>query len=106
MEKEEIFNQLEKKIREELNDPCDHYDNKIKKMKITFKTKLAEDLGWDSMERYEFVYLIEEDMKIRVPDEKANEFETVGDCVNYIHENYERLKREYPQHFKINQKKK
>jgi acyl carrier protein len=30
------------------------------------------------------VYAIEEEMGITIPDEKANEFETVGDAVEFL----------------------
>jgi len=30
------------------------------------------------------VYAIEEELGITIPDEKANEFETVGDALEYI----------------------
>jgi acyl carrier protein len=40
--------------------------------------------GSDSLDTYELVYAIEEEMGISIPDEKANEFETVKDAYEYI----------------------
>ncbi|MGD6729603.1 MAG: phosphopantetheine-binding protein, partial [Pleomorphochaeta sp.] len=38
----------------------------------------------DSLDTYELIYAIEEEMGITIPDEKANEFETVRDAVEYL----------------------
>ena len=43
-----------------------------------------QDLGADSLDTYELVYAIEEEMGVTIPDEKANEFETVGDAVEFL----------------------
>jgi acyl carrier protein len=56
-----------------------------KKDKITESTYLRRDLGLDSLDQYEFAYLVEEEFNIRIPDEKAIvEFETFSDYINYI----------------------
>lgn len=44
------------------------------------------DLGADSLDTYELVYAIEEELHVSIPDEKANEFETVRDAYNFIKE--------------------
>ena len=36
------------------------------------------------MDTYELVYAIEEELGITIPDEKANEFETVKDALAFI----------------------
>ncbi|MGA2481399.1 MAG: acyl carrier protein, partial [Spirochaetia bacterium] len=36
------------------------------------------------LDTYELVYAIEEELSISIPDEKANEFETVRDALEYI----------------------
>jgi acyl carrier protein len=51
---------------------------------ITPNASFREDLGADSLDTYELVYAIEEELGITIPDEKANEFETVGDALEYI----------------------
>ena len=44
----------------------------------------GQDLGADSLDTFELVYAIEEEMGVEVPDEKANEFETVRDAIDFI----------------------
>lgn len=51
---------------------------------ITMQSSFRQDLGADSLDTYELVYAIEEELGITIPDEKANEFETVEDAVKYI----------------------
>lgn len=51
---------------------------------ITIDSSFRKDLGADSLDTYELVYAIEEEMGITIPDEKANEFETVKDAVDYL----------------------
>ncbi len=72
---EDIFPKVKKLIAEKLE---------IEGDKITLESSFRQDLGADSLDTYELVYAIEEEMGITIPDEKANEFETVGDAVNYI----------------------
>jgi acyl carrier protein len=55
-----------------------------KKDKITESAYLRGDLGLDSLDRYEFTFAAEEKFNIRIPDEEVNEFETLGDYINYI----------------------
>jgi acyl carrier protein len=75
MEQEELFEKMKKLIAEKLE---------IEEEKITLDASFRQDLGADSLDTYELVYAIEEEMGINIPDEKANEFETVGDAVEYI----------------------
>jgi acyl carrier protein len=56
----------------------------VEEDKIKMESSFRQDLGADSLDTYELVYAIEEEMGISIPDEKANEFETVQDAVNYI----------------------
>ena len=51
---------------------------------ISLDSSFRKDLGADSLDTYELVYAIEEEMGITIPDEKANEFETVKDAVDYL----------------------
>ena len=52
--------------------------------KVTLDASIRQDLGADSLDTYELVYAIEEEMGIQIPDEKANEFETVRDAYEFI----------------------
>ena len=75
MDQEELFDKMKKLIAEKLE---------IEEEKITLEASFRQDLGADSLDTYELVYAIEEELGISIPDEKANEFETVGDAVEYI----------------------
>ncbi len=52
--------------------------------KITMDASFRKDLGADSLDTYELVYAIEEELGVSIPDEKANEFETVKDAVDFL----------------------
>ncbi len=56
----------------------------IEESKVTPEATFRGDLGADSLDTYELVYAIEEETGVKIPDEKANEFETVGDAYNFI----------------------
>jgi acyl carrier protein len=72
---DELFEKMKRLIAEKLE---------IDAGKITMEATFRQDLGADSLDTYELVYAIEEEMGISIPDEKANEFETVKDAYEYI----------------------
>jgi len=72
---DELFEKMKKLIADKLE---------IDESKITLEASFRQDLGADSLETYELVYAIEEEMGISIPDEKANEFETVRDAYDFI----------------------
>ncbi|HUW41295.1 MAG TPA: acyl carrier protein [Rectinemataceae bacterium] len=72
---DDLFNKVKKIIAEKLE---------VEEDKITLEASFRQDLGADSLDTYELVYGIEEEMGITIPDEKANEFETVKDAYEYI----------------------
>ncbi|GAB1432743.1 acyl carrier protein [Spirochaetota bacterium] len=72
---DELFEKIKKIIADKLE---------VDESKITMDASFRQDLGADSLDTYELVYGIEEEMKIRIPDEKANEFETVKDAYDFI----------------------
>jgi len=72
---DELFDKVKKIIAEKLD---------VDESKITPEASFRQDLGADSLDTYELVYALEEEMGIQIPDEKANEFETVGDAVEFI----------------------
>ena len=72
---EELFEKLKKLIADNLEIEAD---------KIAMDSNFRQDLGADSLETYELVYAIEEELGISIPDEKANEFETVRDALDFI----------------------
>ena len=72
---DELFTKIQKLIAEKLE---------IDESKITLDSSFRGDLGADSLDTYELVYAIEEELGVSIPDEKANEFETVRDAYNFI----------------------
>ena len=75
---DELFEKMKGLIAEKLE-----LDD-AKKAEIKMTSSFRQDLGADSLDTYELVYAIEEEMGISIPDEKANEFETVQDAYDYI----------------------
>ena len=76
MDKNELLNKMKKLVAERLE---------IDESKVTEAASFRDDLGADSLDTYELVYAIEEELGITIPDEKANEFNTVGDALEFIH---------------------
>ncbi|MDR3312138.1 MAG: acyl carrier protein [Spirochaetaceae bacterium] len=72
---DELFQKMQKLIAEKLE---------IDISKITLDSSFRQDLGADSLDTYEMVYAIEEELGVSIPDEKANEFETVRDAYEFI----------------------
>lgn len=75
MTKDEIFNKLKGIVAEQLE---------IDESKVTYEASFRKDLGADSLDTYELIYAIENELNVQIPDEKANEFSTVGDAVSYL----------------------
>ena len=72
---DELFEKMKKLVSEKLE---------IDEDKITMDSSFRNDLGADSLDTYELVYAIEEELGISIPDEKANEFETIRDAYVFI----------------------
>lgn len=72
---DELFEKIQKLIADKLEIDAD---------KVTMDASFRQDLGADSLDTYELVYAIEEEMGVSIPDEKANEFETVRDAYEFI----------------------
>jgi len=72
---DELFEKIKKLIAERLG---------IEEERVTMEASFRQDLGADSLDTYELVYAIEEKMGVTIPDEKANEFETVKDAYEFI----------------------
>ena len=58
----------------------------VSKDQITKDTSFINDLGADSLDTVELVMELEEEFDITIPDEKAEEIQTVGQAVAYIEE--------------------
>lgn len=72
---DELFEKMKKLVAEKLE---------IDESKITMDSSFRNDLGADSLDTYELVYAIEEELGVSIPDEKANELETVRDAYEFI----------------------
>ena len=80
---DELFDKMKKLIADRLE---------IDEGKIAMDSSFRQDLGADSLDTYELVYAIEEELGISIPDEKANEFETVRDALEYIQSELDKKK--------------
>jgi len=72
---DELFQKMQSMICEKLE---------IDASKVTMDSSFRNDLGADSLDTYELVYAIEEELGISIPDEEANEFETVRDAYEFV----------------------
>lgn len=51
---------------------------------MTNDTKIAEDLGADSLDLVDLLMSIEDEFGVEIPDEEVENLRTIGDVVNYI----------------------
>ncbi len=72
---DELFNKMQELIADKLG---------VDKSKITMESTFRGDLGADSLDTYEMMYSVEEELGVKIPDEKANEFESVKDAYDFI----------------------
>jgi acyl carrier protein len=70
-----VFERVKEMIVEELS---------VEAEKVTMESRLAEDLGADSIDAVELIMNIEDEFEIQVSDEEAQNIKTVGDLVKYI----------------------
>lgn len=75
MDSKAVFEKVKALIAEKLE---------IDEGRILLNSSFRKDLGADSLDTYELVYAIEEELGVSIPDEKANEFETVQDAVDFL----------------------
>ena len=59
-------------------------DLRINADDITMEAELAGDLGINSLELADLVYLCEEKFNVVIDDEDLHNFNTVGDVVRYL----------------------
>jgi acyl carrier protein len=52
--------------------------------KVTRDASFVEDLGADSLDTVELVMAFEEEFGMEIPDEDAEQLQTVGDAITYI----------------------
>jgi acyl carrier protein len=54
--------------------------------KVTDEASFVEDLGADSLDTVELVMAFEEEFGIEIPDEDAEQMQSVGDAIKYLNE--------------------
>ena len=72
-------NSIEEKVRSIIVDQLG-----VESDKVTADAKFIEDLGADSLDTVELVMAFEENFDIELPDEEAEELQSVADVVAYI----------------------
>ncbi len=56
----------------------------VEQEKVTNEANFVEDLGADSLDTVELVMAFEEEFGIEIPDEDAEEMQTVGQAIAYL----------------------
>lgn len=51
---------------------------------MTVDTKIADDLGADSLDLVDLLMSVEDEFGIEIPDEDVENIQTIGDIVDYI----------------------
>ena len=70
-----VFEKVRKIIAEQLN---------VEEERIEMSTNLMKDLEADSLDAVEIIMAIEDEFGIEVPDEDAENLQTVADLVHFI----------------------
>ncbi len=58
----------------------------VEQEKVTEEANFVEDLGADSLDTVELVMAFEEEFGIEIPDEDAEQMQTVGQAIKYLTE--------------------
>lgn len=56
----------------------------VEKEKVKLDSKIADDLGADSLDTVEMVQVLEEKFDIQIPNEDVAKIKTVQDVISYI----------------------
>ncbi len=59
----------------------------VEESDVAMDTNLMKDLSADSLDAVEIIMAIEDEFGIEIPDEEAENIQTVGDLVRYVEEN-------------------
>ena len=76
---------IQKKITSILTDKIG-----IPESEITTDASFVKDLGIDSLDYAELVMEFEQTFDIKIPDDDADKFQTIGQAVDYIHDKLEK----------------
>lgn len=70
-----VFDRIKELVVQEMNIPAD---------KVTLESKIAEDLGADSIDAIELIMGVEQEFDIEISDDEAMNIKTIGDLVEVI----------------------
>ena len=56
----------------------------VEEDKVTESASFIDDLGADSLDTVELVMAFEEEFGVEIPDEDAEQMQTVGDAIRYL----------------------
>lgn len=74
-----MFEKIKEIIQDQLG--IENLDN------ITIDSSLSDDLDADSLDAVEIIMAIEDEFDVEIPDEEAENFQTIGDIIKYIDAN-------------------
>lgn len=77
------FSEAEKKIFDKVQSViADQLE--IETSRITLEASLRDDLECDSLDSFELIYSLQQELDVTIPDDKAVEFKTVKDLMDFI----------------------
>ncbi|MFY7991432.1 MAG: acyl carrier protein [Fluviicola sp.] len=59
----------------------------VEESEVTNEASFTNDLGADSLDTVELIMEFEKEFNIAIPDDQAENIQTVGDAVSYIEQN-------------------
>jgi acyl carrier protein len=59
----------------------------VEESEVSHEASFTNDLGADSLDTVELIMEFEKEFNIAIPDDKAENIQTVGDAIDYIGEN-------------------
>jgi acyl carrier protein len=59
----------------------------VEESEVTHEASFTNDLGADSLDTVELIMEFEKEFNIAIPDDQAENIQTVGDAITYIEEN-------------------
>jgi acyl carrier protein len=75
MTKEEVLAKVKAVVAEKLN---------VGEDQVTTEARFVEDLGADSLDQVELIMALEDDFELKIPEEEAEQLNTVGTAIDYI----------------------
>jgi acyl carrier protein len=75
MTKEEVLTKVKAVVAEKLN---------VGEDQVTEEAKFVEDLGADSLDQVELIMALEDEFKLKIPEEEVEKLTTVGTAIDYV----------------------